>query len=240
MWAAGGGVPLRHDPGRHHLCGSAFNVFDLFSPGWYQPGGHRYRAGLALPARRRRERQRAHFDGLPVEFIAEAIATLGAQVVDGFETYHVMNPHDDGIEIDEYVDCLVEGVTRSTASVTLGSGCSGLLTALRALPDGQRQYSVLREYPGLYCAIPSICQTAEPVCGSVGADRPIPCCGARSEDWTGQRGTARLGADDHQIRHRVAGNCSDCFSPIEDSNPHSRKFVDLLQHVVRARPAGAP
>ena len=29
-------------------------------------------------------RQRAHFDGLPVEFIAEAIATLGAQVVDGF------------------------------------------------------------------------------------------------------------------------------------------------------------
>ena len=29
-------------------------------------------------------RQRAHFDGLPVEFVAEAIATLGAQVVDGF------------------------------------------------------------------------------------------------------------------------------------------------------------
>ena len=29
-------------------------------------------------------RQRAHFDGLPVDFVAEAIATLGAQVVDGF------------------------------------------------------------------------------------------------------------------------------------------------------------
>ena len=42
-------------------------------------------------------RQRAHFNGLPVEFVAEAIATLGANVVDGFETYHVMNPHDDGI-----------------------------------------------------------------------------------------------------------------------------------------------
>ena len=28
-------------------------------------------------------RQRAHFDALPVEFIAEAIATLGAEVVDG-------------------------------------------------------------------------------------------------------------------------------------------------------------
>ena len=53
-------------------------------------------------------RQRAHFDGLPVEFVAEAIATLGAQVVDGFETYHVMNPHDDGIGLDEYVDWLIE------------------------------------------------------------------------------------------------------------------------------------
>ena len=53
-------------------------------------------------------RQRAHFDGLPVGFVAEAIATLGAQVVDGFETYHVMNPHDDGIGFDEYVDWLIE------------------------------------------------------------------------------------------------------------------------------------
>jgi hypothetical protein len=53
-------------------------------------------------------RQRVHFDGLPVEFVAEAIATLGAQVVDGFQTYHVMNPHDDGIGLDEYVDWLIE------------------------------------------------------------------------------------------------------------------------------------
>lgn len=37
-------------------------------------------------------RQRSHFDGLPVEFVAEAITTLGSQLDDGFETYHVMNP----------------------------------------------------------------------------------------------------------------------------------------------------
>jgi len=53
-------------------------------------------------------RQRAHYDGLPVEFIAEAISTLGERVVDGFETYHVMNPYDDGIGLDEYVDWLIE------------------------------------------------------------------------------------------------------------------------------------
>ena len=53
-------------------------------------------------------RQRAHYDGLPVEFIAEAISTLGAQVADGFETYHVMNPYDDGIGLDEFVDWLID------------------------------------------------------------------------------------------------------------------------------------
>ena len=52
-------------------------------------------------------RQRVHFDGLPVEFVAEAIATLGARAVDGFQTFHVMNPHDDGIGLDEYVDWLI-------------------------------------------------------------------------------------------------------------------------------------
>ncbi len=52
-------------------------------------------------------RQRAHYDGLPVEFIAEAISTLGARDGDGFQTYHVMNPYDDGIGMDEFVDWLV-------------------------------------------------------------------------------------------------------------------------------------
>ncbi len=49
------------------------------------------------------QRQRAHFDGLLVDFVAEAITTLGWEVARasaGFETYHVMNPHDDGIGID--------------------------------------------------------------------------------------------------------------------------------------------
>ena len=53
-------------------------------------------------------RQRAHYDGLPVDFIAEAISTLGARVEQGFETYHVMNPYDDGIGLDEFVDWLID------------------------------------------------------------------------------------------------------------------------------------
>ena len=89
-------------------------------------------------------RQRSHFDGLPVEFVAEAIATLGAQVVDGFETYHVMNPHDDGIGIDEYVDWLIEAGYPIQRIADFGEWLQRFETALRALPDRQRQQSVLQ------------------------------------------------------------------------------------------------
>jgi len=88
-------------------------------------------------------RQRAHYDGLPVEFIAEAISSLGAQVVDGFQTYHVMNPYDDGIGLDEYVDWLID----AGYSVQRVGDYAGWLqrfeTTLRALPERQRQYSLL-------------------------------------------------------------------------------------------------
>ncbi len=88
-------------------------------------------------------RQRAHFDGLPVEFVAEAIATLGAQVVEGFETYHVMNPHDDGFGLDEYVDWLIEAGHPIQRIDDLGQWLQRFEAGLRALPDRQRQHSVL-------------------------------------------------------------------------------------------------
>jgi fatty acid CoA ligase FadD9 len=92
-------------------------------------------------------RQRAHYDGLPVEFIAEAISTLGAQSLASFQTYHVMNPYDDGIGFDEFVDWLI--------SPTNGAGCSiqrigdygewlqRFETSLRGLPEKQRNASLL-------------------------------------------------------------------------------------------------
>lgn len=88
-------------------------------------------------------RQRAHYDGLPVEFIAEAISTLGQQVVDGFETYHVMNPYDDGIGLDEYVDWLVDAGYRVERVGGYGEWLQRFDTTLRALPEKQRQASLL-------------------------------------------------------------------------------------------------
>ncbi len=89
-------------------------------------------------------RQRAHYDGLPVEFIAEAIDTLGAHVTDGFETYHVMNPpYDDGIGLDEFVDWLIEAGYPIQRISEYGAWLQRFETAMRALPDRQRQGSLL-------------------------------------------------------------------------------------------------
>ena len=88
-------------------------------------------------------RQRAHYDGLPVEFLAEAISTLGERVVDGFETYHVMNPYDDGIGLDEYVDWLIEAGYPVERVGDYATWVQRFETTIRALPERQRQASVL-------------------------------------------------------------------------------------------------
>ncbi|CAM4426293.1 Linear gramicidin synthase subunit D [Mycobacterium basiliense] len=88
-------------------------------------------------------RQRAHYDGLPVEFIADAISTLGAQSQDGFHTYHVMNPYDDGIGLDEFVDWLNEAGYPIHRIADYGDWLQRFETALRALPDRQRHSSLL-------------------------------------------------------------------------------------------------
>ncbi len=88
-------------------------------------------------------RQRAHYDGLPVDFIAEAISTLGQRVADGFETYHVMNPYDDGIGLDEYIDWLIEAGYAIERISDYSTWVQRFETTLRALPDKQRQASLL-------------------------------------------------------------------------------------------------
>jgi fatty acid CoA ligase FadD9 len=88
-------------------------------------------------------RQRAHYDGLPVEFIAEAISTLGSRVESGFETYHVMNPYDDGIGMDEFVDWLVDAGYSIRRVDSYGEWLQRFETTLRALPEKQRNASLL-------------------------------------------------------------------------------------------------
>ena len=114
-------------------------------------------------------RQRAHYDALPVEFVAEAIATLATQVIDGFQTYHVMNPHDDGIGPDEYVDWLIEAGYPIQRIGDFGEWWRQFEAGLHALPDRQRQHTVR---PLLPSENSNFVQPAEPSRGSLApADR---------------------------------------------------------------------
>jgi fatty acid CoA ligase FadD9 len=94
-------------------------------------------------------RARAHYDGLPADFVAEAVTTLGAQMASaapGSETYRsydLMNPYDDGISLDVFVDWLNEAGHNIARIDDYDAWLGRFETALRTLPDKQRQHSVL-------------------------------------------------------------------------------------------------
>ena len=88
-------------------------------------------------------RHRAHYDGLPVEFHRRRHLHARSTVVDGYQTYHVMNPYDDGIGLDEYVDWLIDAGYPIQRIAGYGAWLQRFDTTLRALPDKQRQASLL-------------------------------------------------------------------------------------------------
>lgn len=91
----------------------------------------------------RGNRQRAHYNGLPVDFTAAAITALGERVTAGFATYHALNAHDDGISLDQFVDWLIERGYPITRIPDYQQWRSRFEIALRTLPDRQRKYSML-------------------------------------------------------------------------------------------------
>jgi len=88
-------------------------------------------------------RARAHYSGLPADFVAEAVITLGKQVTDGYRSFDVTNPHDDGISLDTSVDWLIDAGHNIQRIGDHNEWITRFETALKALPDKQRQQSVL-------------------------------------------------------------------------------------------------
>ncbi|SLF47771.1 Probable fatty-acid-coa ligase FadD [Mycobacteroides abscessus subsp. abscessus] len=89
-------------------------------------------------------RQRAHYDGIPVDFTAAAITTIGgAGVASGFYSFDISNSHSDGISMDTFVDWLIEAGCKIQRVADYGEWFNRFETALRTLPDQQRQQSIL-------------------------------------------------------------------------------------------------
>ena len=93
------------------------------------------------------DRPRAHYDGLPVDFVAGSITTLGEHCATtssrGFRSFDVMNPHDDGVSLDVFVDWLINAGHHIRRIDDYAEWLARFETALRALPEKQRQHSVL-------------------------------------------------------------------------------------------------
>lgn len=89
------------------------------------------------------QRQRAHYDGLPADFVATAITELGAAATNGYRTYDVLNPHDDGISLDVFVDWLLAAGRHIDRIDDYDEWFARFETALRALPEPQRKHSLL-------------------------------------------------------------------------------------------------
>lgn len=123
-----------------------------------------------------------HYDGLPVDFTAGAIAALGACHTEGYVTYHVVNPHDDGISLDTFVDWAMEEGCSIRRIDDYADWYRRFESALRALPERLRTHSSLPLLHQLREPMPRTRGAAVPATGfregvrrvGVASDRDIP------------------------------------------------------------------
>jgi fatty acid CoA ligase FadD9 len=88
-------------------------------------------------------RQRAHYDGLPADFTSAAITILGARGIAGYHTYNLLNTHDDGISLDQFIDWLIAHGQPIERIDDYDEWRNRFEDAMKALPDDQRKNSVL-------------------------------------------------------------------------------------------------
>ena len=132
--------------------------------------------GVAPRSFYRGDGARPHYEGLPVDFLADAIAATGPRHGTGFDTYNTTNPHDDGVSLDTFVDWIVEAGYPIEKIDDYSSWLTRFETALRALPERQRAQSVL--------AVLDVYR--EPMTAVAGS--PVP--GARFQDAVRRSGRA--------------------------------------------------
>ncbi len=166
----------------HSDYGGQLNVPDMFSRLLFSV----LATGLAPASFYRAEdegrRPRAHYDGLPVDFTAAAVVSLGGQLADGYRTFSLVNPHDDGISLDTFVDWLGAAGHRIERIDDYADWLDRFETAMRALPEEQRQYSSLPLLHGFKdpetavrgSGIPSERFRAAVRAARIGADEDVP------------------------------------------------------------------
>jgi fatty acid CoA ligase FadD9 len=89
-------------------------------------------------------RASAHYDGLPVDFIAAAVVGIGLDPHQEMKTFHVLNHHaDDRIGLDTFVDWIEAAGYPVEREPDHHLWVQRFEAKLKALPEEQRQYSAL-------------------------------------------------------------------------------------------------
>src|SRR5580692_1728599 len=89
-------------------------------------------------------RVRAHYDGLPVDFVARAITEMGLANSTGLTTYNVTNHADDGISLDVFVDWIIAAGYPVERVEDYDEWLTRFEAKLSALPEEKRAASSLQ------------------------------------------------------------------------------------------------
>ncbi|MCT1447860.1 thioester reductase domain-containing protein [Brevibacterium casei] len=87
--------------------------------------------------------EHAHYDGLPVDVVSEAIASLAQDETREYRTYHLVNPFDDGISLDRFVEWLIEAGVSLVRVGEYGLWMERFKMALSVLDDDDKRASLL-------------------------------------------------------------------------------------------------
>lgn len=164
----------------HSRYGGQLNVPDMFSRLLFSV----LATGIAPRTFYRGDGARAHYDGLPVDFTAAAVAALGGGTgaEGGYRTFSLVNPNDDGISLDTFADWLAEAGHRIERVEDYADWYGRFESAMRALPEAQRRYAALPilhgfkepEAPVPGSVIPSERFRAAVRAGGIGGHADIP------------------------------------------------------------------
>lgn len=86
---------------------------------------------------------REHYDGLPVDFVAASIVGLGASPAEGVRNFHVVNHHDDGINLDTFVQWIIEAGYPVEIVEPYEQWVSRFEAKLSALPEAVKAHTSL-------------------------------------------------------------------------------------------------
>ena len=93
-------------------------------------------------------RPAARYEGIAVDCLAEAITAIGAAVPSGaapsgYASYNLVNPGDEGIGLDQFVDWMIAAGCAIERLPSYGDWARRIETAMNALPDAERQHAML-------------------------------------------------------------------------------------------------